>query len=258
MPKTTIVIPTLGLQSYLQLCVASVFMHTPEQDYDIIIVDNFDPEAKGVMSPLNFSDFGNALQYFQNVRGTQVHFVSTGENYGFAKSCNEGAVKAREGGSEFVVFLNNDCVVHPGWLDVMIKTWHNHKKTGLVGVWSNFAGGIQSVFSRQAQLLKPHYGIKCIKGLCILVSTERFWQVGGFDEAYSKTGSFTDDDLSMKMIDCGYYNVIAPIFITHFGSRTFEAMGVDLRTDPEILADQRRFHKKWDEKFKPIQVKEKE
>lgn len=258
MPKTSIIIPTLGLQSYLQLCIASVLMHTGEQDYDIIVVNNFDPEVKGTLSPANLSDLADTLHYFQNFRPVKLNFISPGENYGFAKSCNEGAVKAREDGSEFVIFLNNDCVVHPRWLDVMIKTWNGHKKTGVVGVWSNFAGGIQSVFSRQAQLLKPHYGIKCIKGLCVLVSVQRFWEVGGFDEQYSKTGSFTDDDLSMKMIDCGYYNVIAPIFITHFGSKTFEALGVDVRMDPEIQADQRRFHRKWDEKFKPIEVKEKE
>lgn len=255
MAKITIVIPTLGLQTYLQLCVASVLMHTRKEDYDIVVINNVDPEAKGVFCPLSPTDLIDAMEHFETIdRKIEVHFISSGENHGFAKSCNRGAKRAFDKKSDFIVFLNNDCVVHPGWLDAMIRTYESQSKTGVVGVWSNYVGGIQNVFVGHAQLQKPHWGIQLVKGVCILVNAERFWEVGGFDEEYSKKGWYTDDDLCMKMIGKGYYNAIAPTFVTHFGSKTFEAMGVDLVNDAEIKADKIKFMQKWEKALKRMVV----
>lgn len=266
MAKTTIVIPTLGLSEYLLMCLHSIFQHSGSPwEYDILVVDNgsqllkskfhiiISQIAQMYISKLKDSDLFTSVPI-----GLYPKYLGSFDNMGFPKSCNEGARVDSAKKSDFIVFLNNDCVVHPGWLDAMIKAWEAHPRTGVVGVWSNFVGGVQSVFSGRVQLLQPHYGIKCIKGVCILVSAERFWEVGGFDEEYSKMGWHTDDDLSLKMMEKKYHNVIAPVFVTHFGSKTFEAMGVDLNKDPDILADKRRFHKKWDRVLRTVEVKEKE
>jgi len=241
-------------------------MHTQNQDYQIVIVNNQDPLK--MYSP----NLEYAMRQFQfNLENLKMDIMLPEENLGFPKSCNEGARRVAPGQytpggvnalhfepSEFLVFLNNDCVVHPGWLDAMIKTYESNPKTGVVGVWSNYVVGIQSVFSGMAHLEKPLWGVKMIKGICILVGAERFWEVGGFDEEYSKMGWHSDDDLSLKMMEKGYFNVISPTFVTHFGSRTFKELGVDLDTNPDILADRRRFHVKWDKVLRTVETKENE
>ena len=52
------------------------------------------------------------------------------QNLGFIGSCNAGAALAR---GEFLVFLNNDTLVQPGWLDALLATFARFPDTGLAG-----------------------------------------------------------------------------------------------------------------------------
>ncbi len=52
------------------------------------------------------------------------------QNLGFIGSCNRGAASAR---GTFLVFLNNDTVVTPGWLEALIRTFRKVPRVGLAG-----------------------------------------------------------------------------------------------------------------------------
>src|SRR5207249_1174872 len=63
-----------------------------------------------------------------DVRG--VRFERNAANAGFIASCNRGAEIAR---GEILVFLNNDTIVTPGWLDALTDVFSEHPEAGLVG-----------------------------------------------------------------------------------------------------------------------------
>ena len=70
-------------------------------------------------------------------------------------------------------------------------------------------------------------------------------EVGGFDERYG-LGFFDDDDLSVRALRAGYTLLAAQdVFVHHFGSRTFAALGVDCGR--QLEDNLRLFRRKWGE-----------
>src|SRR3546814_3108976 len=61
---------------------------------------------------------------------TGLRYHRRAENSGFIAACNDGAAMAR---GEYLVFLNNDTVPQPGWLDALLRTFAEHPDAGLVG-----------------------------------------------------------------------------------------------------------------------------
>jgi GT2 family glycosyltransferase len=59
-----------------------------------------------------------------------VHAISNKANTGFARGCNQGAEIAH---GEYLVFLNNDTYVLPGWLTSLFDTFNEHQKVGIAG-----------------------------------------------------------------------------------------------------------------------------
>jgi GT2 family glycosyltransferase len=59
-----------------------------------------------------------------------LHYHRRSQNGGFIAACNDGAALAS---GDFLVFLNNDTLPQPGWLDALLATFDRHPRTGLVG-----------------------------------------------------------------------------------------------------------------------------
>lgn len=58
------------------------------------------------------------------------------ENIGFIKAVNTGlrlSTEVWKSDSDCLVVMNNDVVVFPGWLDLMLKIMDEHKKTAIAG-----------------------------------------------------------------------------------------------------------------------------
>ena len=105
-------------------------------NFEVVVVDN--GSGGGDAGKLR-ERFGGGIRLIENER-----------NLGFAKGCNIGIRDALSRGAEYVVLLNNDTVVTPGFLDELVRVAASDGKVGIAGgkiycyefpdlIW--FAGG---------------------------------------------------------------------------------------------------------------------
>src|SRR5205807_6867539 len=100
-----------------------------------------------------------------------------------------------------------------------------------------FAARRRQAYARQA------LQVDRLTGFCLLVRRAVLDQIGGFDERYG-TGFFEDDDLCVRVRRAGFRLLVAlDVFVHHFGSRTFQGLGVDCRK--QLLENFARFKEKW-------------
>jgi hypothetical protein len=99
--RVSIIIPVFNQLALTEQCIRSVVIHTQEQDYEILLVDNG-------------SDATTAQGLDKLVaQHPQLRLIRQKQNQNFALGSNLGFVEA---GGEFCVFLNNDTQVTSGWL----------------------------------------------------------------------------------------------------------------------------------------------
>jgi GT2 family glycosyltransferase/predicted Zn-dependent protease len=229
---------------YTRLCLESVLRHT-RPPYELILVDNGSTDGTPV--------------YLVEVRARpgpeRVAVIRNESNRGFPAGCNQGLAAAR---GRYLVLLNNDTVVTEGWLDGLVawvvRDWPH---VGLVGAVTNYTAAPQQVEAgyadlggleefaarRRAAFAGQALRYPRLTGFCLLARREVLEQVGTFDERFG-LGYFDDDDLSLRVREAGYQLVIAlDVFVHHFGSRTFAALGVD--PHKQLLANFQQFKAKW-------------
>ena len=219
-PLASVVIPVFNNFAYTQKCIESLFAVGEKTPFEVIVVD--DASTDGTADRLRALPF-------------PVHVVRHPENRGFAISCNDGAKQAR---GRFIVFLNNDTIVLPGWLDAMVARVDSDPAIGLVGNLQIFpdsqkvqqAGIVcgegkmaYSIYNNDLPADHPAVNkpreLQLIAGSCMLLEQEFFRQVGCFDEAYRN--SCEDVDLCMKVRQAGrkvFYEPKSRIY--HFESKT--------------------------------------
>ncbi|MCX7041755.1 MAG: glycosyltransferase [Gammaproteobacteria bacterium] len=99
-PRASIVVPVHGQLALTLRCLKSLALSSDAASFEVIVMDDASPDESGDVLPGI-----EGLRYRRNP-----------ENLGFIGTCNAGAALAR---GEFVVFLNNDTLVQPGWLDAL-------------------------------------------------------------------------------------------------------------------------------------------
>ena len=68
------------------------------------------------------------------------------------------------------------------------------------------------------RLLIP-FDCSAVTAACLLVSKEKYLEVGGLEE--NLTVAFNDVDFNMKLLDAGYYNICLPqVKLYHYESKT--------------------------------------
>jgi len=146
----------------------------------------------------------------------RVRVVRHERNMGFGPACNDGAARAT---GDWLVFLNNDTIPQPGWLDALLAYADRHEGVGFVGakllfpndtiqhagvvitgdrhprhVYTGFPGSHPAVNkSRQFQV---------VTGACALIRRELFAETGRFDPAF--VNGYEDVDLCLRLRDLGY------------------------------------------------------
>ena len=213
-PLVSVVIPVYGKIEYTLMCLKSIQEHLPEVEFEIIIVDDKSRD--------------NTVTELSKVRG--IKLVLNTENLGFIRSCNRGAEHAE---GQYLCFLNNDTKVCPGWLDELVRTFHEFPGAGLVGskfIYPNGtlqeAGGIiwqdgsAWNFGRNQDPQLPVYNyareVDYCSGASIMVPKALFEELRGFDEYYLPAYC-EDSDLALKVRDKGHRVIYQPMStIIHF------------------------------------------
>ena len=110
----SIIIPVFNHWQDTLACLESIAHLTSEPSYEVIVVDDGSSDA--------------TPQILEQIEGVVI--LRNEQNLGFIGSCNRGATAAR---GAFLVFLNNDTVVTPGWLEALARTFRTVPATGLAG-----------------------------------------------------------------------------------------------------------------------------
>jgi GT2 family glycosyltransferase/glycosyltransferase involved in cell wall biosynthesis len=206
-PVASIVIPVYNQFAHTLACLRAIAAHPPAAAIEIIVSDDGSSD-----------ETASALVQVQG-----LHYHRRARNGGFIAACNDGAARAR---GEFLVFLNNDTIPQPGWLDALLATFDAAADIGLVGAQLVYpdgrlqeAGGI--VFSdgsahnygRFESPNDPRYGhvrdADYCSGAALAIRRTLFEGVGGFDARYAPA-YFEDTDLGFAVRAAGQRVVYQP------------------------------------------------
>jgi GT2 family glycosyltransferase/tetratricopeptide (TPR) repeat protein len=238
-PRATVVLLAWNAWEHTRACLDSLQLTLSLGD-QVVVVDNgsTDGTEKGL------------------VAYPWVEVVRNPENRGFAPGCNQGAAEAR---GDVIVFLNNDTVVHGGWLGELLAAFDD-PEVGAAGPRSNNVSGDQLVadvpygsddpaaIGAFAEEWRRRYTGQTTEsarlvGFCVAVRAEAFTAVHGFDENYL-IGGYEDDDLCMALRAVGHRLVVAHgSYVHHAAHATFEVNRVDW--NQHQLDNRRRFRDKW-------------
>jgi GT2 family glycosyltransferase/glycosyltransferase involved in cell wall biosynthesis len=221
-PEISIVIPVFNNLDFTLACLQSVAKQSAPAGFEVIVIDDYSSDRTAdVLRPIA------GLRYFRNDR-----------NVGFIGSCNRGAAEAR---GRFLVILNNDTYVQPGWLAELYQTMMTEERAGLIGsqllypdgtlqeagglVWSD---GNAWNYGRGQDRRRPEFNylrdVDYCSGASLFIATSLFRELGGFDEAY-EPAYYEDTDLAFKIRRRGLRVLYQPL------SRVVHYEGVSSGTD---------------------------
>lgn len=150
----------------------------------------------------------------------QYSMLKLDRNRGFGGGCNAGHGQAMKEGAEYVVFLNNDTVVDPGFLEPLLAPLRRHGNVAVTVPriyfmnyhgWIWYAGGEVNLLTgrvahrgirkKDGKLFDVSSETSYATGCCLAMSASDFSRSGGFDERFSMYGE--DVDLSLRIRESG-------------------------------------------------------
>lgn len=139
--------------------------------------------------------------------GPEVIVAHDTNRTGFAATCNRGATQAT---GDVLVFLNDDTIPQPGWLDAIEAAVTDDRIVGGLMVYPD--GNIQhsGVFFRRRngtleaynrQTTAPSGEVPAVTGACLAITRKRWDDLGGFDGGY--LNGYEDVDICLRHREAG-------------------------------------------------------
>ena len=167
----------------------------------------------------------NSVTEIQN-QFPDFEIIQLPENYGFAKGNNAGFQLVKQK-ADFTIFLNNDTVVDPYFVEPLINEMESNSTVkqatpkifyaddleyiwfggGKINLW---AGWIRHLGIRQKDSTQFSFNrnVDYATGCCVCMRTEDFESIGMFDESFFMYGE--DVDLSLRFREQGGQILFVP------------------------------------------------
>jgi len=161
------------------------------------------------------------------VQDPDVVTVRFTHNRGFAAACNHGARLAVEAGAEYILLLNNDTLVEPGFLDPLVEYAASHERAAVVAPVICYAEQPEQVWFAGAKIVlafgyfrhrhldralgdmpREPFATDYASGCCMLIPASVCSRWGLFDPqlfAY-----FEDADFCLRLREAGLKAVCVP------------------------------------------------
>lgn len=240
-PVVSIIIPVHNKIRWTLMCLNSLKESGDSTPFEIIIVDDASSDSTR-----------KRLSRIQGIKTQRLE-----KNVGFLFACNEGLKNAR---GEFVVYLNNDTEVSPGWLDALVTNFED-EEVGLVGsklvypdgrlqeaggiVFSDGSGWNYGRFDHpMSSLYNYRREVDYVSGAAIAVRKTILDKTAGFDVRYAPA-YYEDTDLAFEVRRLGFKVIYEPssVVIHHEGI----SHGTDTSSGMKAyqVANKIKFYEKW-------------
>jgi len=222
-PLVSVVIPVLNGLRFTIECLLALERAIDDVSFEVIVVDNGSTDASPDVLP----------------HVPQLRYVRHDRNIGFGPGCNSGADAAS---GRYIVFLNNDAQVQPGWLTSLVSAFSSSEGVGAVGPKVLFPDGrlqdagsainpdctstMIGVFDDPA-LPRFNYrrDVQYLSAVCVMLDRERFTAGGGFDPLFAP--AYCEDvDLCLRLREQGLRLIYEPTaVVVHRLSATSNEQG---------------------------------
>lgn len=212
-------------------CLQSVLRHTTPPYRLILVDDGSQPETR------------DYVREFAESQG--VTLIRNDEAKGYTLAANQGM---RASSGEFVVLLNSDTIVSPGWLDRMLRCFRSDPKIGVAGPLSNTASwqsvpeifnddgdwhdnplpegvSVDDMAGQVAQLSVCQYPrVGFLNGFCYMIRRSTLDELGLFDEETFGRGFGEENDFSLRVAKAGWQlAVVDDAYVFHAQSRSYSS-----------------------------------
>jgi len=243
-PSVSVVVVAYNQWALTERCLASLVAHDDAGPLQIIVVDN----ASADHTP-------QRLQAWAEADPLKRQVILNADNRGFGPAVNQGLAAAT---GDYLVVLNNDTIVGPGWARGMRRHFEADPGLGLICPITNNIGNEAQValpgrtpqevftaarrysFQRSGKTLPLHNAAF----FCVMFPRRVYEAVGPLDEQFVP-GFFEDDDYCLRVRDKGWaIGCAEDVFVYHELSASFDAEGA-ARRQAIFARNKALFEKKW-------------
>jgi GT2 family glycosyltransferase len=236
-PPVDVVVPVYNGLHHVRGCLGSVTASMRADDHLVVVDDASEPATAAALRDLTD----------RSARHHHTTLLTNEANLGFLRTANRGM---QAGEHDWVVVLNSDTLVTPGWLDGLHAALTSTPDVGLTSPVSNHANltriavpagtdvlDLADTVRRVSPRNYPEIGIG--SGFCLASHRALLADLGYFDEVFGR-GYFEESDLSLRAAAAGWRTVADDTtYVHHHGWASF---GPSERTrlmahNAEVFAD---------------------